>query len=99
MGDLAPSLDPVPLISHAQNGEDIRVWRAFKALAGPADFHGFTYVDVGANNPWELSITGSLYSMGWRGLLIEADPDLAAELRVARPGDVVIEAASSDTPG
>jgi len=87
------------LVSHAQNAEDIRVWRAFKGLASSGDFSGFTYIDVGANNPWELSITGSLYSMGWRGLLIEADPELAAELRASRPGDVVMEVAASDSHG
>jgi len=65
------------------------VWRAFRDLADSEDFAGFTYVDVGANYPWEMSITASLYSMGWRGLLVEADPDLAAGLRLARPGDAL----------
>lgn len=99
MGDLTPSLDPVPHVSYAQNGEDIRVWRAFRDLVPAEDFSGFTYVDVGANYPWEMSITASLYSMGWRGLLVEADPDLAAGLRVARPGDVVAEVAAGSQAG
>ncbi len=99
MGDLTPSLDPVPHLSYAQNGEDIRVWRAFRDLVPAEDFSGFTYVDVGANYPWEMSITASLYSMGWRGLLVEADPDLAAGLRVARPGDTVAEVAAGSQAG
>jgi FkbM family methyltransferase len=37
--------------------------------------------------------------MGWRGLLVEADPDLAAGLRVARPGDVVAEVAAGSQAG
>lgn len=88
MGRLAPTLDPVTHLSYAQNGEDIRVWRAFRDLVPADDFSGFTYVDVGANYPWEMSITASLYPMGWRGLLVEADPDLAAGFKVTRPGDV-----------
>ncbi len=75
------------------------MWRAFRDLVPAEDFSGFTYVDVGANYPWEMSITASLYSMGWRGLLVEADPDLAAGLRVARPGDVVAEVAAGSQAG
>ena len=81
-------------ISYAQNGEDIRVWRAFRQYEGQ-----LTYVDVGANEPRHLSITASLSDLGWRGLLIEADPVLAAELRAFRPHDVVVECAASDAPG
>jgi len=82
-------------ISYAQNAEDIRVWRAFKDL----DPTQLTYVDVGANEPRHLSITASLYDQGWRGLLIEADPDHASELRIHRPLDTVIECAASDQDG
>ena len=78
-------------ISHAQNAEDVRIWRAFRDVELP-----LTYVDVGANEPWELSATASLYELGWRGLLIEADPDLANKLRIHRPGDVVIECVVAD---
>lgn len=81
-------------VSYAQNGEDIRVWRAFRDADGP-----LTYVDVGANEPRHLSITASLSDLGWSGLLIEADPRLAAELRVFRPGDTVVECAASDREG
>ena len=80
-------------LSYAQNAEDVRVWRAFRASTG------LTYVDVGANEPRHLSITASLHDLGWRGLLIEADPFLAAELRVRRPGDTVVECAAAGGPG
>ncbi len=82
-------------ISYAQNGEDIRVWRAFRDLPS----RGLTYVDVGANEPRHLSITASLYDLGWRGLLIEADPAHAAQLRIHRPADRVVECAAADHDG
>ena len=82
-------------ISYAQNAEDIRVWRAFR----DQDPTGLTYVDVGANEPRHLSITASLYDQGWRGLLIEADPDHAEELRIHRPHDTVVECAAADHDG
>ena len=86
------------LISYAQNGEDVRLWRAFTGVELPVSGH-FTYVDVGANHPVELSITASLYSLGWRGVLVEADPDFAAELRRHRLGDHVVEMAAGDRAG
>ncbi len=92
------SLYPVPQrVSFAQNAEDVRVWRAFADVDPSA--HRLTYVDVGANEPRHLSITASLHDMGWRGVLIEADPILAADLRVHRPEDTVVEVAASAGPG
>ncbi len=84
-------------VSYAQNAEDIRVWRAFADRDPGAE--NLTYVDVGANEPRHLSITASLSDMGWSGLLIEADPELAAELRVRRPRDVVAQLAAGGGPG
>jgi FkbM family methyltransferase len=83
------------LVSFAQNAEDIRVWRAFR----DHDPRSLRYVDVGANEPRALSITASLYDLGWRGLLIEADPELAHELGTFRPGDTVVEMAAAAGPG
>jgi FkbM family methyltransferase len=83
-------------VSYAQNVEDVRVWRAFRDVP---DQSGLIYVDVGANEPRHLSITASLADLGWSGLLIEADPDLAAELRVHRPRDTVVQMAAADGPG
>lgn len=82
-------------VSYAQNAEDVRVWRALRDM----DPAGLVYVDVGANEPRYLSITASLYDMGWSGLLIEADPELAEQLRVHRPRDAVVQAAAAGGPG
>ena len=85
-------------ISYAQNGEDVRIWHAF----GPIDVDpmcSLRYVDVGANLPYDLSLTASLYELGWAGVLVEADPDLADELRLARPRDMIVEAIASNAEG
>lgn len=90
-------------ISYAQNGEDVRIWHAF----GPRDDRSddpeahipLVYVEVGANEPRQMSPTAALYDLGWRGLLVEADPDLASSLRTQRPGDVVVEAAAAAEEG
>lgn len=82
-----------PLISYAQHFEDIRLLRALTGIE-----IGF-YVDVGASHPTVDSVTRIFYERGWRGIDVEPLPKLAALLRVARPGDLVVQAAVSDAPG
>jgi FkbM family methyltransferase len=53
------------------------------------------FVEVGANQPKELSQTFDLEQRGWTGVLVEPQPDLAAELRRMRSAKVFAEACSS----
>lgn len=53
------------------------------------------YVDVGANDPVLDSQSAHLEALGWRGLLIEPDPDCCELLRKTRTGSVVELACSS----
>ena len=76
---LAPRHAP-PVISFAQNGEDIRLLRIF------GDIERGTYVDVGAADPTIDNVTKVFADMGWTGLNIEPGPDFDA-LEAARPGD------------
>lgn len=70
--------------------EEQRLVRAF--------FHDATsgfFVEVGANDPYERSQTWHLERLGWRGVLIEPQPDLAAKLARARAAKVYAAACSS----
>ncbi|GIK10625.1 MAG TPA: FkbM family methyltransferase [Anaerolineales bacterium] len=61
-----------------------------KKLAPYMDFNNGFFIEVGANNGVKQSNT--LYFekyMGWRGLLIEAIPDLAEQCRKNRPRCIV----------
>jgi FkbM family methyltransferase len=80
-------------ISHAQNGEDVRVWRALRGI------QDLFYVEVGASHPVVDSVTAALSAEGGRGLLVEVDPDAAELLREGRPKDVVVAAAASSSSG
>lgn len=51
------------------------------------------FVEVGANNPINLSQTWHLAQEGWRGILVEPIPELCRELRAKRPDSVVVEVA------
>jgi FkbM family methyltransferase len=53
------------------------------------------FVDVGANDPTTWSQTLHLEQSGWRGVLIEPQPDLAAALRNNRKAKVFEVACSS----
>lgn len=61
---------------------------------------GGTFIELGANDGLQQSNTLALEILhGWSGLLIEADPELAAECRRNRPRAVVVCAAAAPSWG
>jgi len=76
-----------PFVSHAQNMEDVMLWRALGHVRAGC------YVDIGAAHPDVASVSLAFYRQGWRGTHVEPLPLRAAELVRARPDEVVIEAA------
>jgi FkbM family methyltransferase len=72
----------MPLVSSAQNQEDIMLWRALRQVED-----GF-YIDVGAADPAVDSVTRVFYEHGWRGINLEPNLAYFAALREARPRDV-----------
>jgi FkbM family methyltransferase len=69
------------MISYSQNGEDVLLERLFHAE--PAGF----YIDVGASDPVELSVTKHFYDRGWQGINIEPGKEGYDRLCAARPRD------------
>jgi FkbM family methyltransferase len=80
-------------ISYAQNFEDVLLWRALR------DVEAGTYLDIGAQDPVLDSVSLAFYNAGWRGTHVEPTPYYAAKLREARPDEIVIEAAVSQSLG
>ncbi|WP_158507150.1 FkbM family methyltransferase [Subtercola sp. Z020] len=78
-------------VSFAQNGEDIVLWRALGKIENGV------YLDVGANDPTDDSVTRKFYDAGWSGIAVEPNPTYAAEFREQRPRDTVFEAVASDS--
>lgn len=74
-------------LSFSQEGEDILLDRFFVNQK-----NGF-YVDVGAHHPERFSNTNYYYLRGWRGLNIEADPDLLETFNKKRPRDINVNLA------
>lgn len=80
-------------VSHAQNFEDVTLWRALKDVEG-----GF-YIDVGAYDPDHDSVTRAFSDRGWRGINIEP---LAAKhllLEARRPLDINLAAVAGASAG
>lgn len=84
---------PHPFISYAQHGEDVILWRAL------GDRTGVTYVDVGAFDPTDDSVTRALYERGWRGVNIEAQPDRLEAFLRERPHDINLCLVAGDRDG
>jgi FkbM family methyltransferase len=80
-------------ISYAQNNEDVLLWRALGHVRD-----GF-YIDVGANDPVEHSVTKAFYDAGWRGINIEPLPAHIAAFDEQRPGDVNLAVAAGGEAG
>lgn len=49
-----------------------------------------TYVDLGCNQPIKCSNTYWLYRRGWRGIVVDANPDFAWLWRIFRPNDLFL---------
>jgi FkbM family methyltransferase len=78
-------------IAYGQNSEDVVLRRALEEVDD-----GF-YVEVGANDPTETSISRAFYDAGWRGIAIEPVEELADRFRRERPRDSVVQAAATAT--
>ena len=72
----------------SQAGED-KIIRHITSCLGIED-RACTYLDLGANHAKELSNTWYFYSRGARGVLVEANPALIAELKLYRGEDVIL---------
>ena len=84
-----PALPEHARLSFSQQGEDIVLYHVLHELLKIATP---TYMDVGAAYPVRGNNTYLLYTTGARGVLVEPNPTLAAELRRHRPGDTIVEA-------
>lgn len=80
-------------ISYAQNFEDVLLWRALGHIK-----RGF-YIDVGANDPVEHSVTKAFYDAGWRGINVEPLPAFHQEFLQQRPRDINLAVAAGSTEG
>jgi FkbM family methyltransferase len=81
------------MISYAQNYEDVIVRRA---LRDPPN--GF-YVDVGAADPLENSVTHYFYERGWSGINVEPEPRFYSRLVAARARDINLDFAVARESG
>lgn len=80
----------MPIVSYAQNFEDVILWRVLQHIA-----NGF-YIDIGAQHPTVDSVSKAFYEKKWHGIHVEPTTQYANLLRQDRPDEVVIQAAVSD---
>lgn len=78
--------------SFAFTGEDRILESLYKPLI---TYNGF-YVDVGCNHPVFLSNSYSFYRKGWRGICIDANPEMIEKFAFFRPRDKAVLALVSD---
>lgn len=69
-------------VSYSQNSEDVILNRIFK------DKEQGTYVDIGAYDPFEKSLTNTFYQRGWSGINIDLCDENIQKFSRARPRDI-----------
>lgn len=69
-------------LSYAQELEDIILYDVLK------DYENGFYIDVGANDPWNISVTKALYERGFHGINIEPLSSEYEKLVEDRPRDI-----------
>jgi FkbM family methyltransferase len=80
-----------PMVSYAQNFEDVTLRRAFPDIG-----IGF-WIDIGAYHPTRCSVTKWFYDKGWRGVNIEPVPGLFRYFKKDRSRDINLQMAIADT--
>jgi FkbM family methyltransferase len=83
----------IGFVTYAQNFEDLMLWRALNAVK-----EGF-YIDVGAADPEEDSVTRAFYDRGWHGINIEPSPGHFAAIEAARQRDINLRCLVGRNPG
>jgi FkbM family methyltransferase len=86
---------PFGKMSFSQCGED-RIIRYIFDLRGVAKP---SYLDIGANQPFYISNTASLYRDGSTGIVVDANPRLIESFRSARPRDIALNVGVADVAG
>jgi FkbM family methyltransferase len=80
-------------ISYAQNFEDVLLWRALGHIK-----NGF-YIDVGANDPEQHSVTKAFYDRGWYGINVEPLQQYQQAFEQQRPRDINLAVAAGAEEG
>jgi FkbM family methyltransferase len=83
----------LPPLSYAQRFEDFHLWRCFGGL--PTGY----YIDIGGGHPVYDNVSFAFYLAGWRGLVVEPNPTLAALTRAVRPRDFTFEGLAGAAEG
>jgi FkbM family methyltransferase len=83
----------VEVSCHAQHGEEFFLWELFEFKSQG------TFVEIGAYDGVSLSNSLFFEKLGWRGLLVEAHPELAERARHSRPSATVVHAALGAVDG
>lgn len=79
--------------SYSQCGEDLIVQRILTRLKK----YNPTYLDLGAYHPTEMSNTFHFYEKGFRGVIVEANPNLIPAFKKMRPKDTILNIGAGTT--
>lgn len=79
-------------VTYAQHGDDLMILNLFQLIGIEPSKSPWrpNWLDLGAHDPFVISNTALLYSRGFRGVNVEANPELIKRFQVHRPEDLNI---------
>ena len=80
-------------LNYSQLGEQQVILNVLSRMPGYKNILPHTYLDIGGFDPIQGSNTYRLYQLGWRGLIVEPNPQKTKNWDKVRPNDKVITAA------
>jgi FkbM family methyltransferase len=80
---------------YSQNGEDVLVDELLEGIEPGSAI----YIDVGANQPSQISNTYLFYRKGYRGILVEPNRELGGLCRYFRPHDTFLCVGAAESAG
>lgn len=90
-------------VTYAQHGDDLMILNLFKLIGvercGSRPDAAPNWLDLGAHDPSIISNTALLYFRGFRGVNVEANPELIKRFRVHRPEDLNVNVGVGPVPG
>lgn len=80
-------------LNYSQLGEQQVILNVLSRMPGYKNILPHTYLNIGGFDPIQGSNTYRLYQLGWRGLIVEPNPEKTKHWDKVRPNDKVITAA------
>jgi FkbM family methyltransferase len=85
--------------SYGEDGMLYGIMDRLCGITGKNQFPNISYIDIGCYHPMSDNNTYFLYKAGWRGTIVDPNPNVKAQVEIYRKDDLYLELAVATEPG